>query len=295
MRRSPTLGLVLGLAAVTIFGGSLPSTRLAVAGLDPWFVTAGRAAIGGLVALIVVLAERPRFPQDRLGALALISLCLVIGFPALLAFASLSVPAAHGGVVLGLLPLATTIAAVFLAGERPSLHFWLLSLIGAALVAAFALRAGSVAVIAGDLYLAGAIALTGIGYTLSATLAGSLPGRTVIAWALLLSLPVALAASLVRWPHNAAAVPLSAWAGLLYGGVMSQFVGYALWNAALASGSVARTGQLQLLQPFVTMVLAAVFLGETIDATTVAFAIAVACVVALGRRAVIRDRAPAGD
>src|ERR1700730_9733727 len=106
MRRSPTLGLVLGLAAVTIFGGSLPSTRLAVAGLDPWFVTAGRAAIGGVVALIVVLAERPRFPQDRLGALALISLCLVIGFPALLAFASLSVPAAHCGVGLGLLPLA---------------------------------------------------------------------------------------------------------------------------------------------------------------------------------------------
>jgi drug/metabolite transporter (DMT)-like permease len=99
------------------------------------------------------------------------------------------------------------------------------------------------------------------------------------------------------WPRNAESVPLSAWAGLLYGGVMSQFVGYALWNAALAAGSIARTGQLQLLQPFVTMALAATFLGETVDATTIAFAIAVACVVALGRRAVIRQtaRRPSGS
>ena len=45
-RSHPALGLVLGLAAVVIFGGSLPATRLAVAALDPWFVTAGRAAVG---------------------------------------------------------------------------------------------------------------------------------------------------------------------------------------------------------------------------------------------------------
>ena len=74
---------------------------------------------------------------------------------------------------------------------------------------------------------------------------------------------------------------------------MSQFVGYALWNAALATGGVARIGQLQLLQPFVTMAIAATFLGETVDAPTIGFAIAVAVVVTLGRRAVIRQRAPA--
>ena len=241
----------------------------------------------------MLLAERPRFPRDKLGILALISLCLVIGFPALLALASRSVPAAHGGVVLGILPLATAIAAVPLAGERPSAFFWMLSLAGAGLVAAFALREGNVALIAGDLYLAGAVVLTGIGYTLSAILARKLRGRTVIAFALLLSLPIALAGSLILWPGDAASVPLSAWAGLLYGGVMSQFVGYALWNAALAAGGVARIGQLQLLQPFVTMVIAAVLLGETVDAATIAFAIAVAIVVTLGRRAVIRDRTSA--
>ena len=71
----------------------------------------------------MLLAERPRFRRDKVGILALISLCLVIGFPALLALASRSVPAAHGGVVLGILPLATAIAAVPLAGERPSAVF----------------------------------------------------------------------------------------------------------------------------------------------------------------------------
>jgi drug/metabolite transporter (DMT)-like permease len=288
-RSHPTLGLFLGLAAVLIFGGSLPATRLAVAGLDPWFVTAGRAAIGGTVAVVMLAAERPRFPRAKAGILVLISLCLVIGSPAFIALASRSVPAAHGGVILGILPLATAIAAVPLAGERPSAWFWMLSLAGAGLVAAFALREGNVSLITGDLFLAAAVTLTGIGYTLSALLARAMPGRTVIAWALLISLPITLAGCVVLWPGNAAAVAPSAWAGLVYGGVMSQFIGYALWNAALAAGGVARIGQLQLLQPFVTIALAAIFLSETVDAAMIGFAIAVALVVMLGRRAVIRD------
>src|SRR4051794_3146320 len=79
-RSHPALGLILGLAAVAIFGGSLPATRLAVAGLDPWFVTAGRAAIGGTVAVVLLAFDRPRFPRAKIGVLVLIALCLVIAF-----------------------------------------------------------------------------------------------------------------------------------------------------------------------------------------------------------------------
>ena len=118
----------------------------------------------------------------------------------------------------------------------------------------------------------------------------TIPGWQVIAWALLLSLPAALLATFLLWPADAAAVPWSAWAGLLYGGIMSQFVGYAAWNAALALGSVARVGQLQLLQPFFTFAIAALVLDERVDATMIAFAAAVVVVVALGRRAVIAVR-----
>jgi drug/metabolite transporter (DMT)-like permease len=285
-----SLGLVLGLIAVLMFGGSLPATRAAVAYLDPWFVPVARAAIGGVIALGLFAIRRPPMPHVHLVRLGLVALCLVIGFPAAMAIASVTVPAAHASVILGLLPLATAVAAVPLAGERPSLFFWILSLAGAALVAAFALRDGSVAVVTGDIFLALAVTLTGIGYTLSGMMARIMPGWEVIAWALVFSLPPTAIATWALWPADAATVPWSAWIGLVYVGVISQFVGYAFWNMALAVGGVARVGQLQLIQPFVTMGLAALLLGEAVTGEMIGFAVAVVLVVALGRRAAVGQR-----
>ncbi len=59
LAHSRFLGLTLGLIAVVMFGGSLPATRAAVAHLDPWFVTAARAAIGGSIALTLFAIRRP--------------------------------------------------------------------------------------------------------------------------------------------------------------------------------------------------------------------------------------------
>ena len=286
-RSRESLGLVFGLVAVVLFGGSLPATRIAVLDLDPWLVTAARALVAGIVGLSIVVVARVAFPRAYLGRLVAVAACLVIGFPAALALAVVTVPASHGSVVLALLPLATTLGAVVFAGERPSLRFWLLTLAGGALVTVFALRDGDVAIVIGDLFLVAGVLVCGSGYAIAAMLSRSLPGWQVIAWAVVLSLPVALPATLILWPADAGAVPAAAWAGVAYGGIVSQFIAYAIWNAALASGGVARIGQLQLLQPFVTFLIAAPLLGERIDAATVFFAVAVAVVVALGRRAAV--------
>ena len=291
LKSSRLTGLLLGLIAVAMFGASLPATRAAVAGgLDPWFVTVARAVVGGIIAGTLLAVSRPRVPQGHVVRLVLIALCLVIGFPAGIAIASRTVPSAHGGVILGLMPLATTIAAVALAGERPSAYFWFLSVIGAALVVAFALRDGDMAVVTGDIFLAIAVTLTGIGYTLSGTLSRTIPGWQVSAWAIMLTFPFACVATFFLWPADAATIPLSAWAGLLYSGIFAQFIGYALWNMALAMGSVARVGQLQLLQPFFTIAVAAAVLGEAIDAAILIYAAAIVAVVALGRRAAVGER-----
>ncbi len=282
-----SLGLLFGLVAVALFGGSLPATRIAVLDLDPWLVTAARALVAGIVGLSIVVAVGIAFPRAYLGRLFAVAACLVIGFPAALALAVVTVPASHGSVVLALLPLATTLGAVVFAGERPSLRFWLLTLAGAVLVAVFALREGDVAIVVGDVFLVAGVLVCGGGYAIAATLSRSLPGWQVITWAVVLSLPVAVPATLILWPADAGAVPAAAWAGVAYGGIVSQFIAYAIWNAALAWGGVARIGQLQLLQPFVTFLIAAPLLGERIDAATVVFAVAVAVVVALGRRAAV--------
>jgi drug/metabolite transporter (DMT)-like permease len=278
-------GLVLGALAVVLFAASLPATRLAVFALDPNFVTAARAAIAGILAAGVLLLLRRPVPWRDLPRLVTIALCLVIGFPGLMAIAMTTLSSAHGGIILGLLPIATAIAAVVLVGERPSLFFWAMSVLGAALVVAFSLRDNSLTPEAGDLLLFASVAICGMGYALSGALARRMPGWEVISWAVVLSLPVSLPCTFLFRPENPGAMPASAWAGLLYVAIVSQYLGFWLWNNALAMGGVARVGQIQLLQPFATLAIAAFLLGEAIDARTLIFCTAVVAVVAFGLRA----------
>jgi hypothetical protein len=76
--------LLLGILGVAIFGLTLPATRLAVAELDPLFVTAGRSLVAAALASLTLLWARPPAPLrrewPRLAAFAAFS---IIGFPLL--------------------------------------------------------------------------------------------------------------------------------------------------------------------------------------------------------------------
>ena len=280
------LGYVLGFIGVAIFAGSLPATRLAVMHLDAWFVTSARAAIAGLCALVLLIVmRRPLPPKDAWPRLILIILGVVFGFPFFTALAMTNVPAAHGGVVLGVLPLATAATAVVLAGERPGLGFWIAAFIGAIVVTVFALRNSSGwSLSQGDWQLVLAIISAGIAYAASGALSRTMPGWEVISWALVASLPFSFVASIWLFPVNPAAVPLDAWLGLLYSAVMAQWMGFFFWNAGLAMGGISRISQVQLIQPFVTVALASIVNREVIDLQTILFALAVVIIVAIGTR-----------
>ena len=279
-------GFALGFIGVAIFAGSLPATRLAVAHLDAWFVTSARAAIAGLCALALLIAmRRPLPPRDAYARILLIVLGVVFGFPFFTALAMQNVPAAHGGVVLGVLPLATAACAVVMTGERPGLGFWIAAFAGALVVIAFALRHGGGGTLSeGDAQLVLAIISAGIAYTASGSLARTMPGWEVISWALVASLPVSLFASWILFPVNPAAVPTDAWLGLLYSAVMAQWMGFFFWNAGLAMGGISRVSQVQLVQPFITVGYAASINREMIDIETILFALAVVVVVGIGIR-----------
>jgi drug/metabolite transporter (DMT)-like permease len=280
------LGLGLGFVGVVIFGATLPMTRLAVAALDPWFVTFGRAAGAGLLAAVVLAVLRRPLPAARdLPLYGIVMACLITGFPAFTALAMVTVPAGHGGVVLGILPLGTAIAATLVSGERPSLGFWLVGLVGAALVGAFTLQqAGGLHLSAGDVFLVLAVVSAALGYTVSAMLTRRRPGWEVVSWMLALSLPVTLPAAWWFAPAGPAAVPAASWWGFVYVTLFSQYIGFFFWNAGLALGGIARVGQVQLLQTFVTLAIAAAVNGETVGPETIAFALAVALVVLAGSR-----------
>lgn len=281
-----TLGLLLGLVGVAIFGATLPMTRIAVAHLDPWFVTTGRAVVAGGAALAVLaVLRRPVPPPAVLLRLAAASALLVFGFPGFSAFAMRSVPAAHGGVVLGVLPLATAVIGAVFTRDRPAAAFWVWAVAGAAIVVAFALRQGSGHVEPGDVLLLGAVLSAATGYVISARLTLRMPGWEVISWAVVLALPVTIPVTLLHAPAEPASVPWEAWGAFLYLGLMSQYVGFFAWNAGLALGGVARVSQVQLLQTFVTLSLASLLAGEPLEPLTWVAALGVVATVLLGRKA----------
>ncbi len=276
--------MLLGLFAVALFSLTLPFTRMAVGELDPLFLALGRALGAAILAAAWLAWKRaPLPPRAALLPLGLVAAGCIVGYPLLTSIALRTLPAAHGAVLIGVLPLATTLYAALRGFEQPSRGFWIMALLGSSLVAAFALAQGGGSLHAADLLVLAAVLLAAMGYAEGGRLSRTLGGPQTICWALLLSAPVLL--PVLLWQGlPGAGVGASAWFAFGYVTVMSTVVGFFLWYRALALGGVARVGQVQLLQPFLSLLGAALLLGETLTLGNCLFALAVAAVVFAGRR-----------
>ena len=278
---------MLALAGAVIFGLTLPFTRIAVAELPPVFVGLGRAVVAaGLAAFMLSVTRSPRPIRRDVLKLVLAGFGIVIGFPVFSAIAMQSAPASHGGIVLGILPLATAAAAIVFAGETPSLKFWLWAIAGSAAVVVFAvLNAGATEVYTADLWLLAAIVAAAIGYAISGDMTKRLGGWQVISWCLIVMLPIIIIPVMYTLPDVNWGASAWAWGSFAYVTVFSQFLGFFFWNNGLALAGVARAGQTQLLQIFVTLAGSWALLGEPVTAITLGFALVVAFCVWMGRKA----------
>lgn len=266
---------------------SLPATRIAVQDLDPWFVAFGRAVGAALLAyayLRIVAAPRPTAGQRR--RLTIVALGVVVGFPLFTSLALTTQTAAHGAVVVTLLPALTAVFAVLRAGERPAPAFWVAVIGGLVAVLGFLVLSGQVrgGLTAADLFLLCAVVLCGLGYAEGGALARELGGARTICWALIIALPVTGPVTLVAaWLHPPhAGTP--GWVAFGYLGVVSMFLAFFAWYAGLARGGVARAGQVQLAQPVLTLLWSALLLGETVTPASIAEALAVLACVTLTQR-----------
>lgn len=283
--KTPIEGWGSGLLGVVIFSGSLPATRVAVAGFSPLFLTSARAVIAALLGAALLALLRQARPQRRdLPSLAIVALGVVVGFPLLTALALQHVTSARSIVFIGLLPLATALFGVLRGGERPGPLFWLFSCLGSATVAAFALSSGGTASLAGDLPMLAAIVLCGLGYAEGARLSRRLGGWQVISWALVLSAPPMLLLTAVTLPASWQGIDAPAWLGLAYVSTFSMLIGFVFWYRGLALGGIASVGQLQLLQPFFGLALAGLLLREPVAWSMLAATGLVVVCVALARR-----------
>lgn len=283
--RQEMLGLLLGFIGVAAFSLTLPATRIAVAALDPLFIGCGRAVVASIPAGAYLLWRRDPLPSGRdFAALFVVALCVALGFPLLSAFAMREVDASHGGIMLGLLPLATAAAGCVIAGERVGVGFWCWAVAGSALVVAFALQRGGGTLQAADLDLLGALIAAAVGYALGARLTVRLGGLAVISWALVLAAPFLALPAWMSAPRGY--IPARALMAFAYVSLVSQYLGFLPWYRALALGGVARVGQIQLFQPFLTLLAAWAFLSEPVGRSSLAFALAVVMTVLAGRASV---------
>lgn len=278
-------GWLNGLIGVVIFSGSLPATRVAVLQFDPVFLTVARAAIAGALALCLLLVFKEKRPTRRdLTSLVVVALGVVVGFPLLTALALQHMTSAHSIVFIGLLPLATAIFGVIRGGERPRPAFWLFSVLGSALVVGFALFQDLTASAIGDALMLAAIVVCGLGYAEGAKLSRTLGGWQVISWALVLSLPIMIALVLIYMPSSFSGIESPAWIGLAYVSLFSMLIGFVFWYRGLAEGGIAAVGQLQLLQPFFGLALAATLLHEPVTSAMLIVTVGVILCVAGARK-----------
>ena len=130
-----------------------------------------------------------------------------------------------------------------------------------------------------DALMFAAIVVCGMGYAEGAKLSRELGGWQVISWALLLSVPVMLPLVLWAWPAQISNIHAPAWWSLAYVSLFSMLIGFVFWYKGLAQGGIAAVGQLQLLQPFMGLALAALLLNEPVNfAMVLVTCVAVVCV-----------------
>ena len=290
MTRPERLGLWLGFAGVAVFALTLPMTRLAVGTPDApqlsgVFIAAGRAVVAGILSVLLLVATRARRPtRSQWKPLALTSLGVVFGFPLFTSIAMRHVHAVHASVIVGVLPLATAVVGALLHRQRPSPGFWICAVAGSGLVVAYALlQSGAGLHLApADALLLAAMACAAVGYGYGGRLSSQMRADHVICWALVMALPVTVPAAALTLPSHA--IDASAWWAFGYVAVFSMWIGFFAWYRGLALGGTVRVSQVQLVQPFLSMLFAIPLLGESIDGLTMAFSLAVVATVFVGRR-----------
>ena len=295
MNAQETRGVWLGFIGVAVFALTLPMTRLAVGTpeapqMSGVFIALGRAVVAAALSAAFLLASRAPLPRrgDWL-PLAITAAGVVFGFPLLTSIAMRHVEAVHASVIVGVLPLATAAVGAWLHRQRPGAGYWACAALGSALVVGFALlRSGGATLHAADLLLLAGMACAAVGYGDGARLSQHMRAEHVICWALLISLPITLPFALLTRPQ--AALPASAWWAFGYVAVFSMWLGFFAWYRGLALGGTVRVSQVQLVQPFMSMLFAVPLLGERLDAITLGFGLAVIATVFIGRKMPVHPR-----
>ena len=284
-----TKGMLIGVIGITMFSLTLPFTQMAVKELSPFFVAFSRATIAGFCALILMILGKYKLPtKNQIKRLIIIAIGIVYGFPIFTSMAMTTLPSSHSGIVLGILPLTMSVLAAIRYKEKASLAYWITSIIGASLVITYAFIDNNGFLIKEDLWLLFAILFVSVGYSEGGNLSKEMGSIAVVSWALVLTLPFNIIATYFFYETSFSSVSLQALISLSYVGLFSMYIGFFFWYKGIAIGGISRVGQVQLIQPFLTIFAAFFLTNEKITFLNILFALMVLVVIIVGKKTKIQ-------
>ena len=277
-------GIGYAFLGVLIFSFTLPMVKLALPGFSPWTLTFGRAALAGMLAIILLRRAKVSFPERKLLLPLFVTAGgIVIGWPILTTLARAETTSAHAAVITAGLPLATATLAVFRLHEQVPKTFWTAAVIGTFTLVTYAWLNGGQggSSLKTDLLLVGAVVAAAIGYAEGAILSKAMPGWQVVSWCVVLTLPVSMPYFVIslwlgRESHTISAVSFFAFLFTAFG---SMYFGFFAWYRGLSELGVARGSQIQLIQSLLTLLWSAILLGEIVTGNTlIAAGVVVVCI-----------------
>src|SRR5262249_47556941 len=112
-------GLFWAFVGVLMFSFSVPLTKVAVGGFNPFLTATARAVFGGVLAAGLLAMRRVPVPARRYWRpLFFTMLGAVFGWPILVALALQRTTSAHVAVIAAFLPITTALIAVLRTHER---------------------------------------------------------------------------------------------------------------------------------------------------------------------------------
>ena len=279
---------------IIIFSATLPFTKLALGinnnQLSPEFITFGRSTLAGLLSIIFLIINKKKIPSSKYFInLIIIAILLIFLFPLLISYGVKNNQAIHSGVILGSLPLFTSLFAAIYFKQKEAFLFWFFSFMGFAciiLFSIFALDKFDLQSIANfnvsDLILFLSVIVASVGYVVGSKLTEKLGSLSVISWALVISLPITLPLSIVYYPSNS--INLESWLAFFYLAVMAQWIGVFFWFKGLSLGGAVKIGQVQLIYPFSSFVFSIFLLNENLNFFTFIFSCLIISIIYLTKK-----------
>jgi drug/metabolite transporter (DMT)-like permease len=267
-------GLFWAFLGVLLFSFSVPLTKIAVGGFNPFLTATGRAVVAGALAAVILSVNRVSWPaRELVRPLLLTMIGAVFGWPILIALALQYTTSAHVAVIAAFMPLSTAIIAVFRTHEKVSAKFWLAASVGTTALVIFALGRGGATSpnYWADLMVVGAMLFSSWCYVEGASVTKVMPGWQVISWVVVFALPITVPASLVLWFTTSGDYQTTStqWLALILLGISSMYFGFFAWYRGLSMAGIARGSHVQQLQALLTLLWSALLLGETVTWLTV--------------------------